>query len=535
MKKKILLLSLLFQSLMYSQQDAWIYLTDKENVAASISNPITILTQKAIDRKNAQGIAIDVRDVPVTESYITQLKAQTGITVLAKSKWFNAVHVRGSEADINALTVLSFVDYIDFADKSLNTGRPSVQQSKFDTEEALINFVYGNSQVQIDMINLDNLHVSDYTGDGITIAVLDAGFPNVNTMSAFQRLRDNNDLLNGYDFVNRTSNVYAYTANSHGTLVLSDMAGFVQDQFVGTAPDASYYLFRTEDAATENPVEESYWVEAAERADSLGVNIINSSLGYTTYDNPNYSYTPSDMNGLTAFITKGANIAAEKGILVVNSAGNSGAGSWQIVGAPADAAGVFSIGGVDASGNYASFSSRGDASQPTLKPDVVAQAAGPYVINQSDNITTSNGTSFSSPIMAGAIACLMQALPSMSPNQIKQFIRQSASQYSTPDYFLGYGIPDMQMALNLALSVTEFETVQSKIYPNPVNNILYVQLSSVSENTEVTIYNVLGKVVLQQKLSELNSSIDVSSFSSGLYMLSISSNKNSKTFKLIKS
>src|SRR5690606_28980332 len=150
-------------------------------------------------------------------------------------------------------------------------------------------------------------------------------------------LRDNGNLLGGYDFVNRTSDIYAYTGNSHGTRVLSTMAGYIQDEYVGTAPDASYYLFRTEDVMSENPVEESYWVEAAERADSLGVHIINSSLGYTTFDNPNYSYTPEAMNGETAFITRGANIANEKGILVINSAGNSGSGSWQIVGAPADA------------------------------------------------------------------------------------------------------------------------------------------------------------------------------------------------------
>lgn len=535
MKKKLLLILLvLCQGFLHAQQDAWVYLTDKENVASSIANPITILSQNAINRKNAHAIPIDARDVPVNENYITQLKAQTGITVKAKSKWFNAVHVRGSEADINALAVLSFVDHIDFADKGLNTaGRSSSQQDKFEVEETSVNFTYGNSQNQIQMLNLDNLHIADYTGEGIVIAVLDAGFPNVNTMSSFQRLRDNNDLLDGYDFVTRNPNVYAYTGNTHGTKVLSDMAGFIQDQFVGTAPDASYYLFRTEDGATENPVEESYWVEAAERADSLGVHIINSSLGYTTYDNPNYSYTPSDMDGNTAYITKGANIAVEKGILVVNSAGNSGNGAWQIVGAPADAANVLSIGAVDAAGNYASFSSRGNATQPTQKPDVVAQGASPFVINENDGIENNNGTSFSSPIMAGAVACLMQAAPTLSVEQIKQFIRMSASQYATPDFFLGYGIPDFDLALTLALSVEEETYSTIKIFPNPVNDILQIQLP-LEANSELIIYDVLGKVVFEQYVNRSLNQIDMSTMSSGLYLLRISSETTTKTFKLVK-
>jgi len=298
MKKKYLIfLCIGFQAMMFAQQDAWVYLTDKENVSASIQDPISILTQNSIDRKNAHGIPIDSRDVPVNESYISQLKNQAGITVMAKSKWFNAVHVRGSESQIKTLTGLSFVDHVIFADKNLNTsGRGSQKTDKFQEEASFVDYIYGNTQNQIEMINIDALHRLDYTGEGIVIAVLDTGFPNVDSMDAFQRLRDSGNLRNGYDFVDRTSDVYAFNDNSHGTFVLSTMAAFIQDQYVGTAPDASYYLFRTEDTSSENPVEESYWVEAAERADSLGVHIINSSLGYSIYDNPNYSYSPADMD-----------------------------------------------------------------------------------------------------------------------------------------------------------------------------------------------------------------------------------------------
>ncbi|WP_431135754.1 S8 family serine peptidase [Psychroserpens mesophilus] len=537
MKKRLLFSIVLFQFMAYAQEEhAWVYLIDKENVAASIANPISILTQNAIDRKVAKNIPIDERDVPVNENYITQLKNQTGITVMAKSKWFNAVYVIGLETDITTLETLDFVEFIDFADKSLNSeSRIALDNNKFEIEESLINFDYGSAQNQVEMIGVDHLHVSDYTGEGIVIAVLDSGFPNVDTMGAFQRLRDNSDLLGGYDFVNRNNNVFEYTGNQHGTNVLSDMAGFIQDEFVGTAPDASYYLFRTEDASSEMPVEESYWVEAAERADSLGVHIINSSLGYRVFDNENYSYTPNDMNGNTAFITKGANIANEKGILVVNSAGNSGATSWQTVGAPADGSGVFSIGAVDVEGNYASFSSQGNLTQPTQKPDVVAQGSGSLVINSNNEIVNNNGTSFSSPILAGAMASLKQALPDASNEELKQFVRMSASQFSTPDFLLGYGIPNFELALDIGLSLSEEEFVRFKIFPNPVINSLNIQIPVSTEATNLKIYNVLGKLILEKDLMQSETNLDVSSMASGIYMMSFQSSKGLKTFKLIKS
>lgn len=541
MKKKLLLVTLLiFHYIAFAQiQDAWVYLTDKQNVQASIDNPITILTQRAIDRKNAHGVAIDARDVPVNESYISQLKMQTGITVMAKSKWFNAVHVRGTQADINALSSLGFVANIDFADKSLNTGRTSETKRKFNVEESQVNFVYGSTQNQVEMINVDALHVQDFIGDGMLIAVLDASFTNVNTMSAFQRLRDAGDLLGGYDFVDRTSDVYAFTPSgiSHGTMVLSTMAGFIQDQYVGTAPDASYYLFRTEDVNSENPVEMSYWVEAAERADSLGVDVINSSLAYKDFDGTNYDYTAAEMDGNTAFISRGANIASEKGILVVNSAGNSGpndganGGIW----APADAPGVLTIGAVDSGGTIASFSSRGSAYQPTLKPDVVAQGQGAYVVDRFGSIAAYNGTSFSSPIMAGSVTCLWQALPNATNTEIMDYVRQSADRYTSPDYDYGYGIPDLGLALNLGLSIQEEKAKGFKIFPNPVVQTLHVKLFESNEPATLTIYDVFGKTVMQNTLTTSSNAIDVSSMASGLYIVNLEFGPSSKTFKLIKS
>jgi len=533
MKNKILLFGLIFtHCFVFAQEDAWVYLTDKLDVANSIANPISILTQKSIDRKTNHGVAIDSRDVPVNESYITSLKAATGITVMAKSKWFNAVHVRGTEADINNLTALGFVDHIDFADNNLDSKRITKRKDKFEIENRHVTFVYGNTQNQVEMINVDDLHASDYTGSGITIAVIDAGFANVNTMAPFQRLRDAGNLLDGYDFVDRTSNVYASASSTHGVRVLSTMAGFVLNQFVGTAPDASYYLFRTEDAASENPVEESYWVEAAERADSLGVDLINTSLGYRGYDNTNYSHVPSDMDGNTTYITKGANIAFEKGMLLVNSAGND---SFTGVKAPADAAGVLTIAAVDSNGDHAWFSSIGSNTQPTPKPDVAARGEASYVIGSNGVIVQNDGTSFSSPIMAGGIACLMQALPSKTNAEIMQLVRDSGSQSGSHDFFIGYGIPNLQTALNMVLDTTNSTQERFKIFPNPVSEKLQIDFPKNTESVNIIIYDILGKQIIETEVNRDNNTIDLEYLPSGVYIAILQGqNQKENTFKLIK-
>ncbi len=534
MLKKYLFIGLfLCQIFAFAQQDAWVYLLDKENVATAIANPITILTQKAIDRKANHGVAIDYNDVPVNEAYITLLKNATGITVMAKSKWFNAVHVRGSEADINNLSGAVYIDFIDFADKSLNARiDTSPVNDKFELENTLTDFVYGNTANQVEMIAVDDLHLGDYTGTGMTIAVIDAGFKNVNTMTGFQRLRDAGNLLDGYDFVDRTSSIYTYQGSTHGTNVLSTMAGYIENQYVGTAPDASYYLFRTEDDGSENPVEESYFVEAAERADSLGVDVINTSLGYIDFDNSSYDYSAADLNGNKAFITKGANFASDKGMLVVTSAGNSGSSG---VTAPADAARILTVGGVDSNGVYWSFSSRGSANQPTQKPDVVARGSGVYILNSASVIVQGNGTSFSSPIMAGGVACLWQALPNKTNTEIMQLVRESASQFGTPDYMLGYGIPNLQLALDNVLGINTNAKLSFKVFPNPVENRLHIDFPENIEQATIIIYDVLGKQVVNKLIKVGDSSINLSQLPSGIYLAKLEgSHQNISSFKLIK-
>jgi len=534
MKRLVLLFFIIVQATFAQGEDAWVYFKDKPDATADLANPIVMLSQRSLDRRAKQGIAIDSKDVPISLSYINQIKGAFGIAVKAKSKWLNAIHVIGSEINIkNLKTAFTFVDSIQFANKNIAAKVSSIKKiNRRNNKFAYTTTInYGNATNQIEMIHGEFLHQQNFTGSGMIIAILDAGFPNVDTFAAFQRIRSNNQILGGYDFVNRNTNFY--TGFSHGASVLSDIAGYVSNQFVGTAPDADFYLFITEDVSKETPLEESLWVEAAERADSLGVDVINTSLGYTTFDNANYDYTYSDMDGKTTFISRGAEIAASRGMILVNAAGNDGVSSWHYISAPADAASVLSVGAVDPSGVVASFSSYGPTSDGRIKPDVEAEGASVYVIDGSGNVATSNGTSFASPIMTGAITCLWQANPTKTYLEILNAVRESASRYANPTDHDGYGIPNFQIA-NQTLNLDSENLMQVKFYPNPAKDQINFVLPNSIDNIEVTLLDVLGKTILHKIINSQNSSLKLGTLNAGVYFLRISSNEKSKTFKLIK-
>jgi hypothetical protein len=375
----------------------------------------------------------------------------------------------------------------------------------------------------------------NYTGSGKIIAVLDSGFPGVNTAPPFQRLMANGSILGGYDFVNQSNNFYS--GDSHGTAVLSLMGGFVEGQLIGTAPDAHYYLYITEDAAAENPVEESNWVEAAEEADRVGVDIITSSLGYFDYDNPNYSHTYSDMTGNLAFASQGANIAFEKGIVVLASVGNEGRETEPHVGIPAEGKNVIAVGAVRADKNYASFSSVGPSYDGRVKPDVMAQGQSVVLSNPAGNIVTGNGTSFSCPITSGMLACLWQALPEKNAQQIKQLLLQSSDNFNPilkPQSKFGYGIPDFNLALANGLSITDFSKTDFLVYPNPTDDLLSVILPNKSDVKTIAIYTILGQKVLEKNVSNQLPTISLKSLNKGIYFYKIESDGFSKTGKIIK-
>jgi serine protease AprX len=536
--KKLLHIALLFISaaVFAQQEDAWVYFTDKPDAEFYLANPLEMLSQKALDRRAAHGITPDIMDVPVHQAYIDQVSTSPGITVMARSKWMNCLHVRGTEEAVNALSELSFVDSIDFANKLLNTsGRPgSIQQPSAvnKTFETDATFSYGNSANQVQMLNGHLLHQQDLTGAGMTIAVLDAGFPGVDTTQPFQRLRDNNLILGGYNFVGQSDNFY--TGGTHGTLVLSTMGGYTEGQLVGSAPDAFYYLFITEDVAGENPVEESYWVQAAEVADSLGVDVINTSLGYFLYDNPSYSYSYEDIDGQTAFITRGANIAFTRGMFCVTSAGNSANTDNPNVRVPGDAFNTLTLGAVDAAEQYAYFSSIGPTFDGRVKPDVMAQGLASVLANPLGEVATANGTSFSSPITAGLVACLWQALPELDNGEILQLVKQSADRYTNPDPQYGYGIPDFALALNNGLGLIDNKKQPFLLYPNPSRSTVNMVFPRGLLNANVTVFNSLGQIVLEQAIPAGQPSFTINQLATGIYGYRIESKQGMQSGRIIR-
>ncbi len=538
MKKLTLLVAVLAASFMNAQvQDALVFLTDKEDVAASIANPISILTQDAIDRKTLQSTPIDARDVPVNEDYITQLKNSPGISVYAKSKWMNAVYVRGTQNDIEDLITAGFVSSVEFMDKSLNFRPGGTIPDKFaiENQQSRIVYNYGDAANQTTMIRADYLHEQDFTGDGMVVAVLDSGFPNVMNNPAFSSIVAEDRLLGTYDFALRQENVDG--TGSHGARTFSDIGGFILDQFVGTAPEASFYLFRTEYGPTENPVEEAWWVEALERADSLGVDVVNTSLGYRAYDNAAYDHSYEDLDGQTTIGARGANHAFDKGMILVTSAGNGGSSSFPTVGTPGDSPGMLTIGAVDSDGDYVSFSSIGPTVDGRVKPDVMAQGLNAAVVSQNGTVSTGSGTSFSSPIMAGAVASLWQARPEIPNGQIMQVVRESAHLFNNPTDEMGYGIPNFEDALTILLTLgleDQLRAEQFALYPNPVKTSVNVSFPNGVTEADVSLYNIIGEQILTVKISNVTNWINLSELGSGMYFATIKSNSKTNSFKLIK-
>lgn len=537
MKKLFLFAFSIFFNCAYAQtQDALVFFVDKEDVSASIANPISILSQAAINRKSSQGIIIDERDVPLNETYKATVENSPGITVLAKSKWMNAVYVRGTHAQIMNLGNLPFVSEVEYMDKSLNRSFPKLApKDKFEIEASQrVVYNYGAAENQTEMIGVDYLHEQDYTGEGIVIAFMDNGYPNVMNNPAFEKMRNEGRWLGSYDFVDRVEN--SNGSGNHGALTLSDAAGYLEGQFIGTAPNASYYLFITEDGTEESPAEEAYWVEALERADSLGVYVTNTSLGYHTFDNSAYNYLYSDMDGNTAIGSRGANHGYDKGLINVTSAGNS-AFDFGYIGSPGDAPGAFTIGAVDEYGNYAYFSSYGPTYDGRVKPDVMAQGLYAAIVNQYGEVSVSSGTSFSSPITAGAVASLWQAFPHKKNEVIMQAIRESASLYNSPTDLMGYGIPNFEGALSRLIQLEvedQMKETHFALYPNPIINEINISFPNNSEKAEFKLYDVLGKKVLQKIVTISRNRIDVSQLTSGVYIASLTSNNKTTSFKIIK-
>lgn len=536
-KTGCIIILFIWSTLAYSQEDAWVYFKDKPDAAFYFQNPAKMLSQRALSRRAVQHIELDYLDVPLFPVYMQQINATQGITVMAKSKWLNALHIRGSTEHINALTQLPFVAKVEFANRQINNpagrlsdnGRLTVVNKPMETAA---DFTYGAAANQIEMLNGHLLHQQDYTGSGKIIAIMDSGFPGIDTLPAFSRIKNNNAILGGYDFVGRSP--YFYKGGTHGTLVLSTIAGYIDGQFTGTAPGASYYLFITEDTETEGPLEESLWVEAAEVADSLGVDVINTSLGYFLYDNPAYSHTYEDITGDKAFITRGANAAFTRGMICVTSAGNTGATENPHIGVPADAITSLTVGAVNTEEVITNFSSVGPLFTGGIKPDVAALGAFSTVVTPVGTIGAASGTSFSSPITAGLVACLWQALPQLTNAEILQVIRESADRFTQPDFQYGYGIPDFSMALEKGIKLASQKTDRFILYPNPVRDNVMLNFPKGVIEARLLFYNVLVQVVVEQLVTSAIPMLSLETLAAGIYNYRVESKQNPQKGVLIK-
>ncbi len=521
-----------------------IYFSDKLNNSYSINDSATFLSARALQRRQNQQIHISASDIPITQSYLDSVTA-TGAIILQKSKWFNYVCVEISDSSqLAAITQLPFVvsnklvnrisnhEKMVFTDKFSVENETSALLSASASSSNSTNLNYGNSYNQIHQIGGDVLHSLNYRGQGMQIAVFDAGFPNVNNLQAFDSLNNDGRLLGYRNFVQNNNNVFAASLNQHGTSTLSCMAAYKDGQLIGTAPKASYYLFITEDVSSETPYEEVCWNSAAELADSLGVDIISSSLGYTNFNYGPQSYTHASMNGDIAISTRAADMAASKGILVVNSAGNEGASAWQKIAAPSDGDSVLSVGAVDNMGVRASFSSKGNTADGRIKPDVCAQGVGAVLANSGGGFYGGNGTSFSCPIIAGMAACLWQYFPNITNMQLLEIIRQYSSQFNTPDSLLGYGIPNFSLAVQEIVSsaLIKDDPIKSVFPTKFSNHINIIFHNSDTETISTKLINVHGEIIVERSFSTISNnnnllSIDQLDVAQGMYTLVIQSRK----------
>ncbi|NDF97659.1 MAG: T9SS C-terminal target domain-containing protein [Chitinophagia bacterium] len=450
-----------------------VWLKNKGGNTFTIGNPSAYLSARAIQRRANQQINLDSTDLPVTTAYLDAIRAISGVTVVNVSKWLNAVCIQTSNAaTLAAVQQLPFVQRTGgLADRSM-TGRGI---DKFIESELLTPleeiaakneglagdfYNYGSSAGnEIKLHKGEFLHNIGLRGQGMHIAMLDGGFFNYNSLRAFDSVNRNGQILSTWDFVSRNATVS--DDHPHGMQCLSTIAANIPGQFVGKAPQASFHLFRTEDVNSEYPIEEFNWVCAAERADSIGADLISSSLGYYDFDNPVFNYTYSQLNGNTTLSVRGADWAAKKGLLVFNSAGNEGNSAWRYIITPADGDSVLAIGAVNALGTVGSFSSYGPATGGRIKPDIASVGVAAVVQSSNNNIATANGTSFSCPNMAGLGACLWQGFPEFNNMKIAEALKRSGSRYTTPDDRMGYGIPDLQQAFSWLLS--EYATVSAQL------------------------------------------------------------------------
>lgn len=521
-------------------RDYWIEFQDKNFSPYSVSRPEEFLSARSIARRLKQHIGITNQDLPVSPYYVKQVQA-AGAKIILTSRWLNAVTIQTSDSVV--LDKVSNLTCVKNVSRVYRMGKHSVegQQSKMlQVEDGYAQKDYGTSFNQIDIHNGEDLHQHGYRGKGMQIAIIDAGFYHVDTLTAFAELRDRKGILGTHDFVNPTQNMFQ--GDTHGMYVLSAITGFLPGKLIGAAPEADFYLLRSENDNSEMPVEEDAWVAAAEWADSAGVDVISSSLGYSTFDDDSLDHSYIDMDGHTTHISKAASLLASKGIILVSSAGNSGNKPWHYVTAPADAENILTVGAVDRNRELVGFSSRGPTYDGRVKPDVMSMGYATVVANVADNETDLvSGTSLATPIISGLVTCLWQEFPQKTSFQVMDAIRRSSSLYSMPNDSFGYGIPDFSFAEKL-LSMDNIPSsdVVTEVYPNPFIDYFTLDFySSQEQQIEVTFMDAMGRVISVNTISAGANSLTKINMgherlAHGIYFAIIKSNNGTTVKKVIR-
>lgn len=507
-----------------------VFFGDKLGTPYSIEQPEDFLSERAIMRRVDQNIPITEEDLPVNPEYIDDVRELGELEVIYSLKWFNAILIETQDPEVIGL--IEELDEVIGTQIShvIEDGHPVEVLTDKTISFPKNNYSYGPSFNQINMINGIPLHEAGYTGEGVWVGVFDGGFSFANQDLSLQALMNSDRVLGTKNFVDGNDDVYQ--RSTHGSYVLSTMAGNLEDSLIGTAPDASYLLCITEDVQVERRIEEANWAAAAEYADSVGIDVINTSLGYTLFDSDEESYTYEDLDGSTTIITRASNIAAEKGMLVVTSAGNSGNSPWFYIGAPADGDNVLAVGAVRPDETIASFSSRGPRVDGAVKPNIVAQGQATVLANLGDGIRTANGTSFSSPVIAGMAASLWQAVPQATSQELFDAIEQSAHLYQNPNDSLGYGIPDFQVALVELQNITGTEDMSSMqndltIYPNPLTEgemLTFKVPEGFGSQITLELFDITGKMVMNRRIPAYDGLAGLQSMpflNSGFYLVSI--------------
>ncbi|WP_187632113.1 S8 family serine peptidase [Hymenobacter lutimineralis] len=489
-----------------------IYFKDKAGSPFQLDQPDAFLSARAQARRQRQNIALTAQDLPVNPSYVAQLKAVPGVSYWYPSRWFNAVMISCDDATLAQVQALPFVRQASPLNRKKTAAPASDTYAPVSaaTQRSVAGrrSDYGKAYAQAVQLGAVAMHDAGYRGEDMHIAVFDAGFPGVDKLTPFQPLFAENRLASTYNFVDKQPAVFL--RDGHGTSVLSTMAASQPGFFTGTAPKATYHLCITEDVASETPVEEMNWLIAAEYADSVGVDIITSSLGYTTFpDFPAATHTYAELDGNTAIGTRAADLAARVGILVLNSAGNDGNGAWRYIGVPADADSIIAVGAVDSVGIRSGFSSVGPTADGRIKPDLAARGGQAAVIRPSGAVVLGNGTSYACPILAGMTAGFWQANRNRTAQEIIALLKQSGTQAAAPDNLLGYGIPDFVRAYNLANPGTPLGTRpvhnrgEVRVYPNPSEaDQFFLTLPAELQRrpVQVRIFDTLGRLVSEQTL-----------------------------------